>query len=423
MKKVLKKMQNYCIERRTELKRLKADNTISADERQMVEEALATIDGILADIDAAEDDKTAVDALNAVIEGLKEQISIIEQKMTSTQEPATENFLRSRNAVSEWLNVIRSINSSNPQQAKEAYTKMWGDVLKANGITIASGSEDAYLPEAVKGKIEDLWNSDTNWLNKLNNVGAQRFYARYNDADQDNANNRAKGHTPGNTKSEQSLTLKAKEIKADFIYKLLSLSNKTIWNDDNSLVDYVVNELFKQWLYEAGRAVLIGDGRSSVSADKVISVESVLRSTTDAFVTVIEHDDTKELIDEIVDAVATINTADGGDIVLFMSKTDLNALRRVMITNDSTPQYVSRQAVAEQIGVSEIIEMNYLGSTKDARFIAMRPDKYVTVGGLNPSFVQWEDYKANDQYFRVENPFGGAVAGLKSAVVITNPED
>ena len=41
-----------------------------------------------------------------------------------------------------------------------------------------------------------------------------------------------------------------------------------------------------------------------------------------------------------------------------------------------------------------------------------------TVGSINPSFVQWENYLTNAQYYRVEAPFGGGIEGLLSAAVL-----
>ena len=87
-----------------------------------------------------------------------------------------------------------------------------------------------------------------------------------------------------------------------------------------------------------------------------------------------------------------------------------------MLSDTSTPQYVGKAIVAEQLGVNEIITTSLLGSGYLA--IAVRLDKYVTVGSINPAFVEWENYDYNIKNYRVEIPFGGALEAPLSAAVL-----
>lgn len=322
----------------------------------------------------------------------------------------TSNYLSSEQATHDFLQSMRS--SKNAAE----FSGKWREHLSENGITIAEGSEDAFLPEAVRGRIEDAWEKPGNWLNRLNNTGAKAFTVRLNTSDQNAEISRAKGHKRGEAKANESLTFAAKKITTQQIYKKIDLDNQTVFEDDGTLLNYIVDELVNQWLVEIERAILVGDGREDNDNNKISSVEAVVDAES-LYVTTFAHSDENQLIDEIVQMVDSIKNDEGGAITLFMSQTTLSELRRFVFGDGSSAQYVRKEDMAEQVGVREIITTSLLGSGVKA--IAMRLDKYVTVGRRNPAFVEWENYENNVRNYRVENPFGGALGAPKSAAVLT----
>ena len=322
-----------------------------------------------------------------------------------------QNYLGSAEATHDFLSAMRESKNA------AAFAANWGAKLAENGITIAEGSEDAYLPDSVKGRIQDAWEEPSNWLNQLNNTRAKSYIVRLNTSDQNAESSRAKGHRKGEAKSNENLTFAAKKITPQMIYKKIDFDNMTKFEDDGSLLAYISKELVNQWLIEVERAILVGDGREEGTANKITSIEAIVDADS-TYVTTSQHDSNGHLIDEVVSMVENIKNDEGGRITVFMSLNTLNQLRRILLSDTSTPQYVGRDIVAEQIGVDQIVTTSLLGSNYLA--IAVRLDKYVTVGSISPAFVEWENYDYNVMNYRVEVPFGGALGAPKSAAVLTN---
>lgn len=321
-----------------------------------------------------------------------------------------QNYLGSAEATHDFLSAMRESKNA------AAFAANWGARLAENGITIAEGSEDAFLPDSVKGAIQDAWEKPSNWLNRLNNTGAKAFTVRLNTSDQDAEISRAKGHKRGEQKANESLTFAAKKITPQMIYKKIDLDNMTVFEDDGSLLNYITTELVNQWLVEVERAILVGDGREDNDNNKINSIEAVVDAGA-TYTTTFAHSADNQFIDELVQMVDSIKNDEGGAITIFMSQTSLSELRRFVFGDGSSAQYVRKEDMAAQLGVSEIITTSLLGTGVKA--IAMRLDKYVTVGRRNPAFVEWENYDYNIRNYRVENPFGGALGAPKSAAVLT----
>lgn len=376
----------------------------------------------LLDLVTDETSDSTTDEINSKLEAIRDLVEAVAEKTTAEETAeenarkaaavATNSYLDSKKAAHDFCEVIRNC------QNRDSFREEWNKKLATNGITVDVGSEEGFLPAIVHGYIQDAWDRKNNWLNRLRLTGAKRYAARVNYTDQDDEDARAKGHTPGNTKTSQDLTMAAKIFDTQFVYKLMSISKKTVYDNDEALLRYITDELYDQYLYEVRRAILIGDGRASNSPHKISSLEAVARSTTDGYVTVGTYDSNLELIDQLVTGIANIKEGRGG-LIAFMSATDLNALRRVVFSSTGTPQYNPVSFVADQLGVDEIITTDLLGSGETYRVIVMRPEAYALVGNpLDPSFVSWEDYKANEMNYRVEAPIGGGIEGPKSAYVM-----
>ena len=394
-------------------------NTISPEDKAVVETALEECEIMLDQLSASEEEYDAKTAIEKLTETLNEKMSALEEKVADQPTPEN-NFLKSANSVSEWLKAIRvSANAIN--RGSEVFKNAWGKVLKENGISFAEGAEAGFMPDMVRGLIQDKWDKNSNWLNQLNNVGAKKYTIRYNQSEQDEEASRAKGFTEGNTKVEQELVFADKELTTQFVYKLIGLDNLTEFNDDGSLVAYITGELYDQYLYEIRRAILIGDGRTANSAHKIKKIEAISRSASDAFVHVDTYTPANPLVDEIKKLVRGIKNADN-DITLFMNSADLDQLCRVSFGANATPQYVAKEVMAAQMGVARIVETDMMKTTAgEARFIACRLNGYTTIGNMmNPAFVSWEKFEENKTMYRLEAPVAGAVEKLQSASVMLN---
>lgn len=399
--------------------KLLAMNSINEEDKAMLDEAVASLQETIQEVEAMEEGE----ANNEVIEDLKTTVSELQESLTSVKEkinqtkkeiepaPTMENYLKTKNSVRDFAEAVRA--SRNGQEFRNNWTK----VLSTNGITIADGSEESFLPELVKSKIQDAWDKNADWLKDLTVLnGVKRYTIRKNDATQTDETSRAKGHKKGVTKVSQSFTLSAKVVNCQFIYKLQEISVQDEW-DDNTLIDYVVAELVDQILYEEKRAILVGDGRDDNSDYKVSSIEAIAKSDTDAY-TVVSTASSTYLVDDIRAMVDGIHNPNNKPIYVFMSKANLRTISRMQASDSASPVYMGIEQVAEQIGATKIITTDLLGDSYKA--IGMIPSEYVLIGEnvLTPTLYTWHEGYTNIDVYRYECPVGGAIQGLASTAVL-----
>lgn len=393
-----------------------AQNSLNDEDRSVIEAAIASLTETMEAVDAAEDN-AVVDELKAAVTELQDSLTAIKERLNQTNEEKNieteemENYLQTKNAIRDFANVIRNSKSI------DEFRNGWNNVLTTNGITIEEGSELAYLPQPVLGRIQDIWDRNADWLRDLRDTGAKSYYVRVNTTDQDAEKARAKGWKQGDSKVAQQLTFAAKKVEAQFIYKLQEIDLKTKWNSDEDLINYVIDELVDQILYEEKRAILVGDGRANDSDYKITSFEAIMKDTEDIYTNVIEAEEDSFMIDNMVELVDSLHNPDGRRVFVFMNKADLRSLRRVAASESSTPVYLPVEQVAETIGASRIITTDLL---EEGTAIAMIPEKYCLVGAniFSPEFMNFHDIYQNLDVYRMEIVAGGAIEGLKSTAVL-----
>ena len=405
-------------------------NSLSEEDKAMLENQVAAITDIIAKLDESENDVTAeqleevknsVNELNEKLTALNERINL-NKNNEDNKEPEMENtlknYLESKNAIHDFAEAIRNAKTA------DEFKNNWDAALKNAAdetITIEQGSEEAYLPSIVKGMINDIWDRNADWLKDLNYTGAKRFFCRYNESDQNAETSRAKGYKKGDTKAKQSLEFSSKLLEAQFVYKIATVSLQTRFEDDGALIAYVVKELTDQILFEIKRAILVGDGRQANDDYKINKIEAIAKTTTDAWTNVMTEGDagTNFLVDDMRTLVDSIHNPNNKPIYVFMSKADLRTLSRVSASDTSTPVYVGKEVVAEQLGCDRIITTDLLGA--DYKAVAMIPDEYYMVGATNllsPILYTWHEGWTNTDCYRNETVVGGGINGLQSTAVL-----
>jgi HK97 family phage major capsid protein len=395
-------------------------NSLSEEDKAQVEQTIANLNEVATALDN-ETDEQAVEELRTSVNELNERLTAIMERISQTEtnieenENKMENYLSTKNSVADFLNCIRT--STNGAD----FSKNWRNVLSTNAVTIAEGSEFGYLPEYVKGMIQDLWDKKADWLSDLKIVNAKGYVVRTNTSDKNNANSRAKGWKPGDTKTEQSITLAAKKVVPQFIYKIQTIDAEMKFNADESLLDYLVEELVGQILYEEKRAILIGDGRESNATGKIDSIEAIYKgedAVTDSYTTILTAEENSFMLDNLHNLVSQVK-ADGEEVIVFIAQSAINEATRVAASDTSTPLYLEDEQLARQIRASRIVVTDIL-DIAEITAIAMVPRKYVLVGEnvLNPVLFNQHDIWTNTDVYRFECPVGGAVEGLKSTAVL-----
>lgn len=398
---------------------LLSKNTLSDEDKELVNAAVASLQETIDAVDAMEgENNEAMDALRETVDTLNENVRAIQEKITQKEQTEEEtqiesmNYLQTKNSLHDFAEAIRNSKTA------EEFRSNWGECLTKNGITITEGSEPAFMPEAVRGMINDIWDRNADWLRSLNNTGAKSFYVRHNTSDQTAENSRAKGWKQGTTKVSQTINVAAKLLQAQFIYKLIEIDLKTKFDSDEALINYVIGELVDQILYEIKRCILVGDGRANDSDYKISSFEAVAKSSTDAYTTVSTETANGFLVDDMRAMVDNIVNDNNKEIFVFMSKADLRTLARVQASETSTPVYLSTEQVAEQIGATRIITTDLLGETYKA--VAFIPNEYYLVGEnvLNPSLMTDHNIYKNVDIYRYECVAGGGINQMKSSAVL-----
>lgn len=424
MKKILVKLVKNEIGR---YKKLAVSNTITAEDRASIEEHIRELEALLAEAEASEEERLAEDILRDMREATDEKLRSLAEKIeeaakTNPAPKPSENYLTTDEAKREFGRIIRNCVRSGKDFNQAWFEHLRGGKHITDDITFSPDEIGVLYPEVVKSRIHDLWNADTNWLNMLNNTRAKRFAVRYTSQSQDSTDVRAKGHQKGATKTAQEVTLTSFVIDAQMVYKMLPIDRITEFYDDGALVDFVIDELYRQFRYEIARCVLVGDGRLATDPDRITSITPIGRTTTDAFVTVAGRDTTVSLVEDLVALLENIANKDENDVVLAISEADLNILRKRVYGTGGTVQYASREEVAEQLGVARIITTGLVGSanTFDYQAIAFIPRLYATVGDVeNPRYETHHDFFTNQDYHRLEAAIGGAPEGLKMGAVLT----
>lgn len=411
----------------TEKQNILSTNTLSEEDKTLLENQVANLEQLIQKLDEAEDEitneqmeeiKNEINTLNDKLLALGEKINLNKNNEEDKEnENKMGNYLSTQNAVKDFVTCIR--NSHNSQE----FQKNWNDMLLANeaqdGLNFAEGTQQFYVPDYVRSKVEDLWEKGSMWLSDCVNSGARRFVVRFNSDEVAGTDQRAKGWKKGVTKTSQKLNLSAKTITPQFLFKLIDIDRMTEWESDQDLLDYILSEIVNQLLAEVRMSILVGDGRSVDDDFKITSFETIAKDTTDLFTTVLTAESTF-IIDDIRKMVDEIRNEEGNDIYLFLNKTDFRAISRVAASETSTPVYLSDEQVAEMCGVARVYKTDLLGGESGYKAIAFIPKKYTLVGaGINAiEMTTQHNIYSNVTATRGEFPLGGAISGLKSSAVL-----
>lgn len=429
-------LKEYLTNSLTEKQNLLTNGNLNEDDKNALQNQADNLNALIAKVDEMEDEvseevvedlKNTVNEMASKLEAINEKLNLQtknnNEENENKMEDTLKNYLESKNAIHDFAEAIR--NSKNADEFKNNWDAAIKNAAQVETIAIEEGSEEAYLPSIVKGMISDIWDRNADWLKDLNYTGAKRFFCRYNDAVQTEETSRAKGHKRGTQKVKQELEFSSKLLEAQFIYKIATISLQTKFEDDGSLITYVVKELTDQILYEIKRAILVGDGRRDDDDYKINKIEAIGKTTADAWTNVMGVGDagTDFLVDDMRAMTDSLNNPNNKPVYVFMSKATLRTLARVQASETSTPVFMSTEQVAEQLGCDRIITTDLLGS--DFKAVAMIPSEYYMVGApnlLSPILYTWHDGWTNTDCYRNETVVGGGINGLQSTAVLLPSE-
>lgn len=400
----LKKKQAELASLRQKIKTA-TDEELGSFEKQ----AQKLADDIAAKIDeqaAAEDEVKAVeDELQDISKAGK---AALEKRKNEKQTSGA--YLKTKQALTDFAKVLLE----NPEDAA-GVQKAWEGHLRTKNIT----NPEILVPEPVAQAITDAFDKSGTIFATFNHTGLTAWRTMFNTEEGDAG--LARGHKRGVDKQEQSITLDDREIRAQYIYKYITLDKETIRenSDTGALLKYVLEELPQRVVMEIEKAAIIGDGRAA-SDDAHIKSYTAITEDTDQYMTEVEMDEDKSLVVNLVNIDAEIEAT--GKRYLVMHRRTLADLK-VATDNNGALLYPIGTDMAGALGVNAIFTPQWFPKQAADQPIAVEyvGEAYRTVGDkVMESFENFILAKNKHEYL-AELYSGGALSELHAAAVLMPP--
>lgn len=230
-----------------------------------------------------EDDsnETIADIYNSMTEKQKKAVAAIIDQLADDDEPSSEDNNQNK-GDSEMKHNVFDQNEENKELRHFDFAETLKDAKRCGSL------KEAFLAHAQDYGIKDIetlfpeakniYNEpefikrDTGWvagfLNGTHKSPFSKIKAMYADITADEA--RAKGYIKGKLKKEEVFSLLKRTTEPTTIYKKQKLDRDDIIDiTDFNVVAWIKKEMRIMLDEEIARAMLIGDGRSSVSEDKI----------------------------------------------------------------------------------------------------------------------------------------------------------
>ena len=232
---------------------------------------------------------------------------------------------------------------------------------------------------------------------------------------------RARGYIKGNLKKEEVIKLLKRKTDPTTIYKKQKLDRDDILDiTDLDVVAWLKAEMRIMLDEEIARAILIGDGRSSVSDDKIDEDKIRPIANDDALyahpVTINDSATPTEIIEQLIRARG--NYRGSGQPTLF---TTLPFLTDMLLLKDSLGRrlYTSKEALASELMAKEIVEVEVMEDT-DILGIYVNLNDYTAGADRGGEISMFDDFDIdyNQNKYLIETRMSGALTKPMSAIVV-----
>jgi len=291
---------------------------------------------------------------------------------------------------------------------------------------------DLMFPDAkALSTTPDLIARQAEWVPKVLGATKHAPFAKIKSlaADLTAEEARAKGYIKGTEKKEEVIQMLRRTTGPTTVYKKQKLDRDDILDiTDFDVIAWLKWEIRFMLNEEIARAILIGDGRSAISPDKI---KDPAGSTDGTGIRSIANDNelyahqvqlaANVSAEVTIDEVTRSRTAYRGSGSPSYYTTDKN-LTDLLLLKDKMGRrlYETEAALASALRVKEIIAVEVLEETPDILGIIVNLVDY-TVGankGGELSFFEDFDIDFNQQKYLLETRISGALTKPKSAIVI-----
>lgn len=290
-------------------------------------------------------------------------------------------------------------------------------------------------PEAKNLNVEpEFIKRDTDWVsvvwNNVHRTPFSRIKSVFANITEDEA--RAKGYIKGNLKKEEFFSLMKRVTVPQTVYKKQKLDRDDIIDiTDFDIVRWIRAEMRVMWDEETARAMLIGDGRTGVDADK-ISEEHIRPIASDkplfSIQVVVPTGATEEATAKNFMKAAVLARKDyrgSGNPMLFTTE---EYLTRMLLIEDGIGHYIykSEAELATALRVSRIVTVPVMEGHKLANgnelmgiIVNLKDYNVGTDKGGEVNLFDDFDIDYNQYKYLIESRCSGALIKPYSAIVLS----
>lgn len=344
----------------------------------------------------------------------KDQVLEPQAQASVTPKVEVKNYLKTKASVEDFANVLAANAGKEAGDVKAAWKSF---VETKMDIT----NPEVLLPEAVISSIEDAFKDGGEIWNLVNKTGLDVVTTAIDTVTGEDS--RAKGHTRGNTKNEEVITLAKRTVRAQFIYKYLTLDKETVRENRSTgaLLRYVLSELPKRVIREVERAIVIGDGRLDTDDNHIYSFVSVKADAADTDGYAVTHTPgaTDGAYRTLVEALAKVK-ADGTRYLVAKSGFVTGALLEQGVNGGFL--FAPGTDLAQAFRLGGIITPDWMDEDEDNDAYLVVFSQYDTVGDNSVEAFSNFVLKENKNEYLQEIYAGGALKSQAAAVAIAAPE-
>ena len=394
-----------------------------------------------------EDDsnETIADIYNSMTEKQKKAVAAIIDQLADDDEPSSEDNNQNK-GDSEMKHNVFDQNEENKELRHFDFEATMKDAKRCGSL------KEAFLAHAQDYGIKDIetlfpeakniYNEpefikrDTGWvagfLNGTHKSPFSKIKAMYADITADEA--RAKGYIKGKLKKEEVFSLLKRTTEPTTIYKKQKLDRDDIIDiTDFNVVAWIKKEMRIMLDEEIARAMLIGDGRSSVSEDKI--KESCIRPIyNDADLYTIKFamnslasNEAKEFIRSCIKSRDDYEGS--GNPNLYTTE---DVISDLLLIEDANGRFIydSIATLARTLRVNQIIPVPVMkgltrtdaaeSKTYDVKAIIVNPNDYWVGADKGGQISMFDDFDIDyNQYkYLMETRISGSLVKPYSAIVI-----
>ena len=395
------------------------------------------------DIQHADDNETVADIYNSMSEKQKMAVAAIIDQLADSEDEDNEGEENQNGGETDMKHNV--FDKNNNEELKHSIN--FADTLK--DAKRCGSFKEAFLAHANNYGIKDIESlfpeakdiysnpqfikRDTSWVGPfmaaIHKSPFSKLKAMYADITADEA--RARGYIKGNLKKEEVFSLLKRTTEPTTIYKKQKLDRDDIIDITSfDVIAWIKAEMRMMLEEEIARAILVGDGRSAMSDDKI--KESCIRPIyNDSDLFTIKYtmgNDADKAMAFIKACIKSRVDYEGSMPSLYTTE---EMIADMLLIQDTTGRFIyeSEAALAKTLRVKEIVPVPFIkGLVRDAGDsqthnvygIIVNPSDY-TVGadkGGQVSMFDDFDIDYNQQKYLIETRCSGSLMKPKTAIVI-----